>query len=156
MTGLSKGFISQVERDMTAASVASLVKLCEAVQITVGSLFQPSQTMLITAEDAPQINFGGVGLTETIMTPRDSSDVQLIWSDIAPGGGSGPELYSLDAKAEVAYVIEGSVVVTIEEEAYALRAGDALTFSPRQDHSFHNPSSQDRAVVLWALAPSPW
>jgi transcriptional regulator with XRE-family HTH domain len=155
-TGLSKGFISQLERDMASASVASLVKLCEAVHISVGSLFQPSQTLLTTAECAPLINFGGSGLSEQLLTPRSSSELQVIRSEVAPGGGSGDEAYVLDAKAEVVHVLAGQLVVTVDDEVFTLDVGDTLSFSPRQAHSWHNPSSRRRAVVLWALAPSPW
>jgi transcriptional regulator with XRE-family HTH domain len=155
-TGLSKGFISQLERDMTSASVASLVRLCDAVGITVGSLFQPSETVLTSAATAPLINFGGSGLRERLLTPRGSSDLQLIRSEVEPGGGSGAEPYALDAKAEVVHILRGELVVTLDDEIYTLRAGDTLTFSPRQGHAWHNPSETEQAVVLWVLAPSPW
>ena len=103
-TGLTKGFISQLERDMTSASVASLVRLCEALQISVGSLFQAPRTLLTTAAEAPAINFGGSGLKEQLLSPRDNA-LQVIRSEIAPGGGSGEEPYSLDADAEVVHVL---------------------------------------------------
>lgn len=155
-TGLTKGFISQLERDMTSASVASLVKVCEAVQISVGTLFEPAATSLTRSEEAPRINFGGSGLCEMLLTPRGSSDLQIIRSVIEPGGGSGEELYGLDAKAEVAYVIDGELVVVLDAEEYRLGAGDTLTFSALEPHAWYNPSKQRRTVALWILAPSPW
>ena len=155
-TDLTKGFISQLERDMTSASVASLVKLCDAVQISIGSLFEPSQMLLTTAASAPQINFGGTGLYEQLLTPRGSSELQLIRSEIEPGGGSGDEPYALDSSSELVYVIQGHLSVTVDDEIYALSQGDTLNFSPRQRHSWRNPSTDSKAVVLWALAPSPW
>lgn len=154
-TGLTKGFISQLERDMTSASVASLVRLCEALQISVGSLFQAPRTLLTTAAEAPAINFGGSGLKEQLLSPRDNA-LQVIRSEIAPGGGSGEEPYSLDADAEVVHVLHGQIVVHLDEDVYTLQVGDTLSFSPRQPHSFYNPSRQATAVVLWALTPSPW
>ncbi len=155
-TGLTKGFLSQLERDMTAASVASLVRLCSALHISIGSLFEPSGTMLTRDDEAPAINFGGSGVSEQLLTPRESGDLQVIRSRVAPGGGSGDEPYALDAKAEVVYLLEGELVVTVDAEVYSLAAGDTLTFSPRQLHSWSNPSATADAVVLWALAPSPW
>ncbi len=155
-TGLTKGFISQLERDMTSASVASLVKVCEVLRISVGALFEPPSASLTRADEAPRINFGGVGLVEALLTPRGTSDLQVIRSVIEPGGGSGEEPYGLDAKAEVAYVLEGALVVALEGEEFRLGAGDALTFSARVPHAWHNPSADERAVTLWVLAPSPW
>lgn len=155
-TGLTKGFISQLERDMTSASVASLVKVCAALRISVGALFEPASTSLTRSGEAPRINFGGTGLREVLLTPRSSSDLQVVRSVIEPGGGSGDEPYGLEAKAEVAYVVEGELVVTLDGEAFHLRKGDTLTFSAREPHAWHNPSKGCRTLVLWILAPSPW
>jgi transcriptional regulator with XRE-family HTH domain len=155
-TGLTKGFISQLERDMTSASVASLVKLCEALRISIGALFEPASTSLTRSTEAPCINFGGTGLQEVLLTPRGSSDLQIIRSVIEPGGGSGEEPYGLDTKTEVAYVLEGELVVTLDGEEYVLAEGDTLTFSAQVPHAWHNPSKRHRAVVFWILAPSPW
>ena len=41
-TGLTKGFVSKLERDLANVSVASLIRLCEALDISVGSLFEAS------------------------------------------------------------------------------------------------------------------
>src|ERR1700749_3638180 len=38
--GLTKGFVSKLERDLANVSVASLIRLCDALGISVGSLFQ--------------------------------------------------------------------------------------------------------------------
>jgi len=38
-TGLTKGFLSRVERDLTSPSVASLVTLCQVLSISIGELF---------------------------------------------------------------------------------------------------------------------
>ncbi len=40
--GLTKGFVSKLERDLANVSVASLIRLCEALDISVGSLFEAS------------------------------------------------------------------------------------------------------------------
>lgn len=155
VTDLTKGFISQLERDMTSASVASLVKICDALQISVGSLFQAPRTLLTRAAQARPINFGGTGLKEQLLTPRDNN-LQVLRSEIAPGGGSGDEPYALEAEAEVVHVLQGRIVVQVDGEVYTLEVGDTLSFSPRQPHAWHNPSANAKAVVLWALTPSPW
>jgi transcriptional regulator with XRE-family HTH domain len=90
-TSLTKGFISQLERDITSASVASLLRICDALGIQVGSLFQSARTDLIRRDDAPRINFGGERVTEYLITPANSRDVQIIRSIVEPGGGSGDE-----------------------------------------------------------------
>jgi transcriptional regulator with XRE-family HTH domain len=155
-TGLTKGFISQLERDMTSASVASLIKMCEALQISVGSLFDPPKTNLVRATERPRINFGGVGVTEYLLTPSGNDRLQVIESYLDPGAGGGDEPYSLNADAEVAHVVRGSVEVVVRGEPHVLHAGDTLTFSGRDPHAWRNASLEEPAQVLWILTPSPW
>lgn len=155
-TGLTKGFISQVERDLASASVASLIAICDALGIPIGSLFEPSRSELIRANDRPLINFGGEGVTEYLLTPSGEGRIQVIQSEIDPGGGGGGELYSLNADAEFVYVIEGELEVRVQTARYRLGAGDSLTFSPRDPHTWRNPSSLDRSLVVWVMSPSPW
>ena len=153
-TGLTKGFISQLERDLTTASVASLVAICNVLRIGVGSLFEPARTDLVRGEERPRINFGGEGVTEWLLTPRSQERLQVIQSEIGPSGGGGRELYSLPADAEFVHVVSGALDVVIEDETYHLFEGDSLTFSGRDPHTWANPSATEPASVLWVLTPS--
>ncbi|MGH2750479.1 MAG: helix-turn-helix domain-containing protein [Actinomycetota bacterium] len=155
-TGLTKGFISQVERDLASASVASLISLCDALGIPIGSLFEPSRSDLIRSDARPLINFGGEGVTEYLLTPSGEGRVQVIQSYIEPGGGGGEELYSLNADAEFVHVVEGELEVRVQTIRYRLKAGDSLTFNPRDPHTWRNPSASESALVMWAMSPSPW
>jgi transcriptional regulator with XRE-family HTH domain len=154
-SGISKGFISQVERDLTSISVASLVAICDALGLSIGSLFEAARRDLIRHADRPPINFGGEGMTEFLLTPSSQRYVQVIESEIGPGGGSGDEPYSLNGEAEFVHVIEGRLEIVVRGDIYVLEAGDSLTFSARDPHSWRNPSTE-RALVLWVLTPSPW
>src|SRR5579859_6926860 len=68
-SGLTKGFLSKLERDLTSVSVASLIRLCDALGISVGSLFQASKGEVVRADERPTINFGGTGIKEYLLTP---------------------------------------------------------------------------------------
>lgn len=154
-TGLTKGFISQVERDLTSVSVASLVNICNIIGLRIGSLFEPARRDLIRHVDRPPINFGGRGVTEFLLTPASQERIQVIESQIEPGGGSGDEPYSLAGDSEFVHVIRGELQITVHGDTYLLETGDSLTFSPRDPHSWRNPS-QEETMVLWVLTPSPW
>jgi len=155
-TSLTKGFISQLERDITSASVASLLRICEALGIPVGSLFQSARTDLIRRKDAPRINFGGDRITEYLITPANNRDVLIIRSIIEPGGGSGEEPYSLDASAEVVVIEQGYLDISVDGAQHALGPGDTLSFSPRFPHQWRNPSKTSKCKVLWVMSPAPW
>ncbi len=150
-TGLTKGFLSRVERDLTSPSVASLVTLCQVLSISIGDLFLPPQTTLVRWPDAPGINLGGNGINERLITPRTERRVQVIRSEIAPGGTGESDLYSVDCDVEVLHVAEGRLELVFTAETMNLTAGDTVTFPGREPHSWRNPDPLASAAVIWTL-----
>lgn len=154
--GLTKGFLSRVERDETSLSVASLITLCEVMSINPGSLFSAPDVALVRHESAPAINLGGTGVHERLMTPRGQARVQLVHTVAEPGGTGGPELYTINCEVEVVYVLRGTIDVVLADRRERLAAGDALTMPGGEPHTWENPSSSEVAELVWVLSPAPW
>jgi transcriptional regulator with XRE-family HTH domain len=153
-SGLTKGFLSKLERDLTNVSVASLIRLCDALGISVGSLFQAAKGEVVRKGEYPPINFGGKGVREYLLTPAGEKRVQAILSDIEPGGGSGAEPYSLPTDVEFAFVLAGQLRIIVAGEQLTLDAGDAFTFQSSIEHTFHVVPSSGPARVLWVFSPA--
>jgi transcriptional regulator with XRE-family HTH domain len=153
---VTKGFVSRIERDETSPSVATLVTICEVLSLPIGTLFEAPQTDLVRAADTPGIQLTGAGAQERLLTPRGQARLQLIRSVIEPGGTGGAELYSLNCDLEVLHVLEGTVEVVFSSHTERLGAGDTLTFSGREPHSWANPDADRGAEVLWVIAPASW
>lgn len=155
-TGLTKGFISRLERDSASPSVASLVAVCEVIGLRVGDLFDPPDTAVVRAGQGRQINFGARDAEERLLTLGTQQQLEVIHCAIEPGGrGGGDELYTLDCDTEFAYVVAGALEVVVEDEKITLRAGDAMTFPGRTPHTWRNASPSEAAEVLWVLSPAP-
>src|SRR5215475_11724266 len=152
--GLTKGFVSKLERDLANVSVASLIRLCDALGISVGSLFQAPKGEVVRRDARPRINFGGRRMTEYLLTPSGEKRVQAILSDIEPGGGSGKEPYALPAGVEFVLILAGVLQVTVAGDCVVLEEGDALTFTADMEHTFVVPPRAGRARVLWVLSPA--
>lgn len=155
ITGLTKGFLSRVERDMTSPSVSSLITLCEVLSISVGSLFEAPDVQLVHAGTGPRINLGGVHTEERLLSPRGESRVQVIRSVIEPGGHGGEELYAVAADVDLLHVLRGEVVVRFSDRDWTLGPGDSLTFNGHEPHSWR-AASADGAEVIWVLVPALW
>lgn len=153
-TGLTKSFLSKLERDTANASVASLLRVCDALGLRPGTLFDPPESALVRAGEAPDVHYGGDGVTDKLLTPSAQGKVMMIRSEIVPGGSSGDEPYAMDADVEVAHLLAGELEITIGADVHLLGAGDTLTFHPREPRRWRNPAD-DIAVVLWTLAPAP-
>jgi len=153
--GLSKGFLSRVERDETSLSVATLVQLCQVLSLSVGDLFAEPDIQRVAAADAPAINLGGTAVREALRSARGESRVQLIRSWLAPGAHGGTDLYTINCDVEVLHVLSGAVTVRFSDRSVRLDTGDALTFPGRQPHSWFAEDDAP-AQLCWVLVPAPW
>jgi transcriptional regulator with XRE-family HTH domain len=155
-TEVTKGFISRIERDDTSPSVATLVTLCEVLSLPIGTLFQAPRTDLVRRDDAPHIRLTGAGARERLLTPRGQGRLQLIRSAIEPHGTGGAELYTLNCEIEVVHVLEGHLDLVFSEQTHRLGAGDTMTFSGREPHTWVNPDGAKGAEVIWVIIPAAW
>ena len=156
-TGLTKGFLSRVERDHTSPSVSNLVSMCDVLNITVGSLFEEPDVVFVPADSAPEIDLGGTSVDERLLSPRRESRVQVIRSRVARGetGGGGNELYSLNAEIDLVHVIAGSIRVDFSRGTLTLAEGDSLTLDGREPHTWQ-VVGDDGCDLIWVLAPATW
>jgi transcriptional regulator with XRE-family HTH domain len=152
--GLTKGFVSKLERDLANVSVASLFRLCDALGVSIGAMFQASKGEIIRQGEYPPIDFGGTGMREYLLTPSGEKRVQVILSDIQPGGGSGDEPYSLPADVEFAFVLAGRLHLSVAGEEVTLEHGDAYTFPADAPHTFRSAHASGRTQVLWLVSPA--
>lgn len=154
-SGLTKSFLSKVERGRSTASVAALLRVSAALGIPLSSLFENSSTRtVLRAGDYPQVQFGGHKLTEFLLTPVAERRAQVMMSRIQPGGGSGKELYPLPGEVEFVYVQSGTLELTFTDDVVRLETGDTMTFDPSLHRSFRVPESCPETTVLWLICPA--
>jgi len=152
-TGLTKGFLSRVERDLTSPSVASLVTLCQVLSVSVGDLFAAPETHLTRRDDGPKISLGGEGIVERLLTARSERRLQIIRAVIEPRGRGESELYAVDCDVDVLHVTKGRIQLILSNEKYELEEGDTLSFPGREPHTWVNPTDET-VEVLWILVPA--
>lgn len=57
--GVSKSFLSRFERDLVQASIATLLRICDAIDVKPGTIFDPPTTNFVKAgEGAPSTSVG--------------------------------------------------------------------------------------------------
>ncbi|MFD8952490.1 helix-turn-helix domain-containing protein [Streptomyces xanthophaeus] len=148
---VTKGFLSLVERSRTTISVPTLLRVCEALGIAVGSLFDyPEEAVVRSGLGAP-LEMGGEKIREYLLTPATEQHVQVMRTVLEPGGGSGGA-YTLDSETVFVVVVRGSLHLAVDGQEILLEAGDSHTFPARSAHAWDNPAA-DEAEVLWSIAP---
>ena len=149
-TGLTNGFISQLERDLTSASLSSLARIAAALDVRLGHLVDG------TPAGEAQATLELRGQEHILLSAPDELRFHVTESHIEPLATAGEELYSLPADAEIVSVVEGSLELQIGEAVHKLRAGESFTYAPRDPHTWRNPSATEPAVVLWLAVPNPY
>lgn len=153
-SGLTKGFISRIERDETMPSVPTLVQLCQALSLPIGSLFEEPPLQLVRRADAPRVNLGGVGVDDRMVTPRSEDRVQILRSALEPHSNGGEELYTISCEVESVHVISGEITILLPDRQVVLSADDTLTLPGRLPHTWR--AGEDGAEAVWVLVPAPW
>lgn len=154
LSGLTRSFLSQVENGRVSPSVASLQKIVTALDMTLSALFaRPAESRpLVRKRDRPRLHYAGTGVDEELLSPSLAGKLQVMWTRIDPGGGSGYEDYTHDADEECIVVIRGGLEVTVEGQVYSLEEGDAITFGSRLPHHWHN-AGDCPAECVWIITP---
>ena len=153
-TGLTESFLSQVERDLTSPSIASLQRIANALGLTIGRLFEDVEApgRVVRRHERRRVAYPGLRSVDEFLTRDRSGRLQLILSTIEPGGGTGDEAYVHESDEEVVVVLDGELELWVGDERYDLREGDAIAYPSRVPHRNRNPGTTT-ARVLFCLTP---
>ena len=132
---LSKGFISQVERDLTSPSIATL----EDIVISLGT----DLTSFFSEKERPQVVFNREdyfvkederhkSTIEWIVPNAQKNNMEPIRVTIGAGGTTIPD--NPHEGEEFGYVIKGSIDVHIGRDAYHVGKGESFYKNPEQEH----------------------
>lgn len=154
--GLSISFVSQLERGLSSASVRTLARLADALDVGIGELFGgdgDGEDGRIVARSAEHrtLDMRSTGAVKRWLTPFDRDprlDLYLI--TLAPGGSSGGEDYAHEGE-EAGLVLEGGLELTVDGKRHVLGEGDTFRFASGRPHRFSNAGSRP-ARILWVNA----
>jgi quercetin dioxygenase-like cupin family protein len=149
-TGLSESFLSQFERGHTQASVSSLRRIAEALQISLSDLFEPngmSKARVVRPSARLKMPFGD-GATKYMVTPHGSRDFAVYVTQLEVGGSSGPEQYVHDSSDEFLLVLKGAIKLELADTVYLLEPGDGITFRSDVPHRVVNVH-HDVSELIW-------
>lgn len=151
VSGLSIGFISQVERGQTDPSLSSLKNLATALDIKLRDLFDPDVAahILVRCGEGSILKIDAAVQCELLASSLTKTMEPMI-KTILPGGESG--LVSAHAGEEFIYVIEGALQVQLDENFYTLGKGDSVYFQANQTHAWKNTSDTE-CRAMWVMTP---
>lgn len=152
-SGLSIGFLSQVERDLTTLSIVSLSAICQALSVPIESLFSSSRPIgeapsaVTRADQQLHIQIGGSPITYRYLSGQlpDLPIEELLIAEFPPHcdqQGSSHE------GQEFGYVLRGSLVLNVQDEQYELTAGDSYRVAASQSHGYRTSAAEGADVLM--------
>ena len=150
---LSKGFISQVERDLTSPSIATLTDMLECLGTNLKDFFdeRENEKVVFKEEDmfVKENTENGEHIVWLIPNAQKNS-LEPILLTLKPGYAT----YTDDPHEgeEFGYVLNGSINLYIGETRHRLKKGESFCFKTAMPHYIENKSKLP-AKVLWVSTP---
>lgn len=150
---LSKGFISQLERDLTSPSIATLVDILQCLGSDLKDFFNDSGEEQIVFRDSDYFIKTDDDLhnrIEWIIPNAQKNMMEPIRLTLEPGGSTYPDIPH--EGEEFGYVLTGSISIHIGKKSYTAKKGESFYFTPNTTH-YLTAHSKTGAVILWVSTP---
>jgi transcriptional regulator with XRE-family HTH domain len=157
-TGYSIGYLSQVERGLSTASIKFLATLGDAFGIGLAGFLSPPTAanggeVVVRKAMRGRLGLWRSGIAKELLTPpQGASALNLFTVHIEPKGSTGDEDYRHGGE-EGGYVLEGVLELTVEGRTWRLEPGDSFRFESHRPHRFGNPTDEPTTVLWVNVAP---
>jgi len=150
---LSKGFISQLERDLTSPSIATLVDILQCLGTDLKDFFNDTTDEQIVFKETDYFEKTDDTLMnkiEWIIPNAQKNMMEPIRITLAPGGST-----YLDVPhegEEFGYVLSGSLSICIGNRMFKAKKGESFYFHPNSNH-YIKASEKTGASLIWVSTP---
>ena len=146
---LSKGFISQLERDLTSPNLSTLSDILESLGISLKEFFSDveDEKIVFGEEDFFESTDEENGYTvEWVIPNAQKNEMEPILLTLDPGGSYKEE--TAHSGEEFGYILSGSVVLHIGNKKHRIKKGQCFCFKPNNNHYIEN-TGKVPAKLLW-------
>ncbi|NLL77484.1 MAG: cupin domain-containing protein [Clostridiales bacterium] len=151
---LSKGFISQLERDLTSPSIATLRDILQCLGTDLQEFFsenpQEEQIVFHDTDYFEKIDEELGNKIEWIIPNAQKNIMEPIRLTLAPGGSTYPD--NPHEGEEFGYVLAGSIAITLGKKTIRAKKGETFYFTPNTTH-YITANKKTGAVILWISSP---
>ena len=150
---LSKGFISQVEREQTSPSIATLMDILESLGTNIKDFFneQVDEKIVFRKDDIFSLENKDLNhVIHWIIPNAQKNRMEPIIMELLPDGSSKVE--DPHDGEEFGYVLSGSVILHLGKQSYRVRKGEGFSFKPTMSHFISNAAKR-KSALLWISTP---
>lgn len=149
---LSKGFISQVERDLTSPSISTLVDILESLGTNLKDFFNESEEKVVFGqEDAffKEDKESGHSIKWIVPNSQKNSMEPILFSLDVGGASENDDPHEGE---EFGYVLTGSIYLHLGNQKFQVNKDESFYFKPFVEHYLSN-AGKNQATLLWVSTP---
>lgn len=148
---LTKGFLSQLERDLTSPSIATLDDILEVLGTNLSDFFREERaTKIVYGKEDYYVN-EEVGKSIQWIVPNAQSKVMEPLILTLNQDAQSQEILPHDGE-EFGYILEGNVYLEVGNTSYFLQEGETFYIQGKHRHFLWNKKSE-KAKIMWVMTP---
>ena len=148
---LTKGYISQLENDLTSPSIATLSDILDSLGSNFSEFFKDEKNEKIVFGENDYIEKEWEGVTQNWLVPNAQKNlIEPLTVELNPGASTGEDVPH--EGEEFGYVLEGEITLSLGGKKYVCRCGESFYYTADQTHSVSNDTKK-RAKILWISSP---
>lgn len=150
---LSKGFISQLENDVTSPSIATLIDILQCLGTDLPHFFndnQDDQIVFGAADYFEKIDSELHNKIEWIIPNAQKNEMEPIRVTLEAGGSTYPDLPH--EGEEFGYVLSGTIYIILGDRTIKAKKGESFYFRPDSRH-YIKTGEKSGASFLWISTP---
>ena len=150
---LTKGFISQLERDLTSPSIVTLKGILDVLGEELADFFRDvkhesvlfdKRARVLSSTSTEQMK------VELLVPSAQNRIMDPVLLSLEPGAST--ETHMGHEGEEFGFLLQGRVTLWVDKAAYPMRGGDCFYFASDREHRLHN-SGKTTAKLLWIVSP---
>jgi transcriptional regulator with XRE-family HTH domain len=156
--GVSAGLVSQIERGIGNPSFATLLRLSQALELPIASMFESPQLdegqMVVRHHQRRRMVVPADGIVNEMLVPNTNRKLGLIRTVIPaglPNQGDGVA-YSHPGE-EIVLVLSGTLHASISGQEFVLEEGDTLSYDAAHAHTWTNRGAEPVDILLFSTPP---
>ena len=152
-TELTKGFISQLERDLTSPSIATLVDILQCLGTDLKDFFHDETDDTIVFHQTDYFEKKDPELKnkiEWIIPNAQKNSMEPIRLTLEPGGSTYPDMPH--EGEEFGYILKGAIMIHLGNKIYKATKGESFCYTPKMRH-YIEANAKTGATLIWVSTP---
>ena len=154
--GISASALSQIENSKAFPSIVTLKNIANSLYTTVGELIGENETLtknpLVKSGDIKFVKVNSSGTSVFLLSQHENSKQMEPYMLKFVENSDSSEIMENHPGQEFIFVIEGKLMITLDNTQYILEKGDNFYFNSNTAHSLKNIHNSS-AKVLWIVTP---